>query len=83
MQRIQNVVALGTPGEPTPIPEITIDDGSVVEGSGTGSTMLVFPIRLTAPSNASVQVSFSTEVTGSAANEATPGDDYDAVSGAV
>ena len=83
MQRIQNVVALGTSGEPTPIPEITIDDGSVVEGSGTGSTMLVFPIRLTAPSNASVQVSFSTEVTGSAANEATPGDDYDAVSGAV
>lgn len=83
MQRIQNVVALGTPGEPSPIPEVTIDDGTVAEGSGTGTTLLVFPIRLTAPSNAPVQVSFSTEVTGSAADEATPGDDYDAVSGAV
>lgn len=74
---ILTAMATGTITDDDPVPSLSIDDASVAEGNA-GTTMLSFPVTLSAASGRAVSVMYATT-----AGTATAGTDYTTANGTL
>ena len=74
---ILTAMATGTITDDDPTPSLSIDDASIAEGNA-GTTMLSFPVTLSAPSGRAVSVMYATT-----AGTATAGTDYTTATGTL
>jgi hypothetical protein len=73
-------LALTTPAQQAPKNYVFVDSTHVIEGSGGGTTPMIFRIRLISPARGEVKVDYAT-TTYDSTSAATPGVDFEVTKG--